>query len=49
MAKADSEDEKWEGLWIKDKRRGWWYANDCAMKTKIIAGIKKKRAQKRRF
>lgn len=44
MAKADSEDEKCEGLWIKDKRRGWWYANDGAMKTKIITGLKKKRA-----
>lgn len=38
--KADSEDEKWEGLWIKDRRWGWWYANDGAMKTKIITGIK---------
>lgn len=32
----DSEDEKWESLWIKDRRQGWWYVNDGAMKTKFI-------------
>lgn len=42
MEKADSEDEKWEGLWIKDRKRGWWYANDGATKSKVITGIKKK-------
>lgn len=46
MAKGDSEAEKWEGLWIKDKRLGWWYANDGAMITKIITGIKKKSPEK---
>lgn len=32
----DREDEKWESLWIKGRRQGWWYVNDGAMKTKFI-------------